>query len=85
MSKMQNDDVKFPEYISDGLTPGGRPQKVPFLYRRDGETWEEFCARMGRVSRSLNNEPEGRISILDMIMAGVLGALWCLLIWVLVQ
>lgn len=79
------DDVQPPEYICDGRTPRGRPQKIPYLYLREGETWEEFCARGSRVSRSLNNEPDDRMSLLRLIGFRVLGlAMWCLLIWWLV-
>lgn len=78
------DDVQPPEFIANSVH-GRRVQKVPFLYQREGEVWEDFMDRMARVSRSLNNEPDDRMSLLRLAMFGLFGlAIWggiCLLIW----
>lgn len=76
---MNIEDVQPPEFIIDGMAPGGRMQKVPFLYQREGETWNQFCARMKRVSDSLNDHaaPENGLTIRSLIMIFLFG----LLVW----
>lgn len=53
---MTNEDVQDPEYVINGMGHDGKIRKVPFLFQREGETWEGFCERMRRVSDALNNE-----------------------------
>ena len=47
-------DVKDPEYILADVGRDGRVRLVPFLFDRETETWDEFCARAARVSNALN-------------------------------
>jgi hypothetical protein len=47
-------DVKDPEYILADVGRDGRVRLVPFLFDREDETWDEFCARAARVSNALN-------------------------------
>lgn len=86
---MNIEDVQPPEFIIDGMAPGGRIQKVPFLYQREGETWNQFCARMKRVADALNNDIPPAIGrpflrrLPVIILVGL--ALWAAVFWMILR
>ncbi len=80
---MTNRDIEPPEFIIDRPGPNGSIQKVPFLYQRDGETWDDFCARMKRVSDSLHYEipddatiPFGRLVLMCLVGLLMWWSIW---------
>lgn len=86
---MNSEDVQPPEYIINRMHRGV-VQKVPFLYQREGEKWEDFCERMKRVSDSLNvqvpvQDSDATMTISRWIMMILAGLLFLWAAWMLVR